>query len=200
MMSAIPIKIECGCGQRYEFEVVPVAGKMPGRISCPSCGADGTAVANLVIAEATPVRSPATGGRRGMGALGRRPLMDDDTTREFIEAKHDIQRAGSIAMVAAGLSLTFSLLRLAGVKIFDTDAWLMVDAAVVCGLACGVYQRSRTCAMLLACYFLASFVLAWGQFGLVGVVVRAIVFYYIARGAQAAFTFHKLSRRLQVAV
>ncbi len=50
----IPIKIECACGQHYAFDVEPVAGSMPSRVACPACGADGTAAANAIIAQAMP--------------------------------------------------------------------------------------------------------------------------------------------------
>ena len=46
----MPIKIECGCGQHYAFEVEPVNGKMPSSVACPACGIDGTAAANEIIA------------------------------------------------------------------------------------------------------------------------------------------------------
>jgi uncharacterized sodium:solute symporter family permease YidK len=46
----IPIKIQCGCGQRYAFDIEPLCGRMPGRVVCPVCGLDGTRVANEIIA------------------------------------------------------------------------------------------------------------------------------------------------------
>ena len=46
----MPVKIQCGCGQRYLFDIEPVCGRMPGRIACPVCGLDGTRVANEIIA------------------------------------------------------------------------------------------------------------------------------------------------------
>jgi hypothetical protein len=49
--SMIPIKIQCGCGQRYAFDIEPVNGLMPAPVACPVCGADGTAVANEIIAQ-----------------------------------------------------------------------------------------------------------------------------------------------------
>src|SRR5436190_10045987 len=42
----VEVKIVCGCGQKYKFEVEPVHGRMPAPVNCPSCGADGTAQAN----------------------------------------------------------------------------------------------------------------------------------------------------------
>jgi hypothetical protein len=50
----IPIRIECGCGQHYAFDVEPVEGHMPTAVKCPGCGADGTAAANAFIAQAIP--------------------------------------------------------------------------------------------------------------------------------------------------
>jgi hypothetical protein len=52
----IPIKIICGCGQKYTFDVSPVDGRMPAPVRCPVCGADGTAVANAIIGLALGVR------------------------------------------------------------------------------------------------------------------------------------------------
>jgi hypothetical protein len=47
----IPVKVQCDCGQRYAFEVEPVNSRMPTPVTCPVCGADGTAAANEVIAQ-----------------------------------------------------------------------------------------------------------------------------------------------------
>ena len=47
----IPIKIQCGCGQRYAFDVEPVNGHMTSPVSCPACGVDGTIAANTIIAQ-----------------------------------------------------------------------------------------------------------------------------------------------------
>ncbi len=46
----IPVKIQCGCGQRYVFDIEPVRGRMPGAVACPVCGSDGTSAANEAIA------------------------------------------------------------------------------------------------------------------------------------------------------
>jgi hypothetical protein len=57
----IPVKIECGCGQKYSFDVEPVNGRMESTIACPSCGTDGTGTANEIIARnlATQPAQPA---------------------------------------------------------------------------------------------------------------------------------------------
>jgi hypothetical protein len=45
------LKVLCGCGQKYKFEVEPINGQMPFAVNCPACGSDGTPVANQLIAE-----------------------------------------------------------------------------------------------------------------------------------------------------
>ena len=77
----MPIKIQCGCGQKYSFEVEPVGNRMPAPIACPVCHADGTAAANDIIAQsspATPRPAPAAppgmvvlSGREGVAALAK---------------------------------------------------------------------------------------------------------------------------------
>ena len=47
----IPIKIQCGCGQRYAFDVEGTAELAPDSVACPACGMDGTAAANSVIVQ-----------------------------------------------------------------------------------------------------------------------------------------------------
>ena len=54
------IKIQCGCGTRYSFEVEPQNGLMPYTVNCPSCNADGTAAANQIIAQTPRLRMQTT--------------------------------------------------------------------------------------------------------------------------------------------
>jgi len=45
------VKIQCPCGAKYSFEVEPIEGRMPHAVNCPACQADGTEMANQLIAE-----------------------------------------------------------------------------------------------------------------------------------------------------
>jgi len=67
-MATMEIKIQCGCGSRFAFEVQPVYGRMPTPVSCPRCGCDQTEQANQQIASklAPP---PLHDGRRGLKIL-----------------------------------------------------------------------------------------------------------------------------------
>jgi uncharacterized protein YxjI len=57
------LKIQCGCGTKYAFDVEPVNGRMPTPVGCPSCGTDGTYTANEMLAkiiQPAPVTATAT--------------------------------------------------------------------------------------------------------------------------------------------
>jgi len=46
------VKVQCSCGTRYKFDVEPINDHMPGPVSCPTCGADGTAASDAIILQA----------------------------------------------------------------------------------------------------------------------------------------------------
>ncbi len=53
----ITVKIQCGCGQKYAFDVEPVNGRMTSPVACPACGANGTDAANEIIAQSLAAQS-----------------------------------------------------------------------------------------------------------------------------------------------
>src|SRR5258708_4794661 len=74
----IPIKILCGCGQKYAFDVEPIGGRMGDAVQCPVCGADGAAAANELIAQhlaaqAAPPPALRIGGQNPPPAVQRPP-------------------------------------------------------------------------------------------------------------------------------
>ncbi len=78
----VPVKIRCGCGQKYAFDVYPLNGRMPLPIRCPVCGADGTAAANDAIALALRAQSPPLALRpRSLGSAPP-PVETDAATAE----------------------------------------------------------------------------------------------------------------------
>jgi len=52
------LKVVCNCGQKYKFDVEPIGGRMPIRVNCPVCGADGTKSADDVLAQHFPNQAP----------------------------------------------------------------------------------------------------------------------------------------------
>ena len=70
----VAVKIECGCGQHYAFDVEPVDGQTGFPVACPTCGADGTPDANDIIARSlAPPPSAATGSLRISGVAAPAP-------------------------------------------------------------------------------------------------------------------------------
>lgn len=47
------LKVLCDCGQKYAFDVEPIAGQMPFFVNCPGCGMDGTSHANALLAQSS---------------------------------------------------------------------------------------------------------------------------------------------------
>jgi hypothetical protein len=54
----IPVKIQCGCGQKYAFDAEPVNGQMASPVACPVCGVDGTPAANQIISQTLAAQAP----------------------------------------------------------------------------------------------------------------------------------------------
>ncbi len=52
------LKLECGCGQRFAFDVQPVDGQMPMAVNCPGCGSDSTSAANAILAKIFAPQTP----------------------------------------------------------------------------------------------------------------------------------------------
>jgi len=61
----VPIKIQCGCGQRYAFDIEAADDLLPNTVACPVCGTDGTAAANVAIAHSLSAQSTATAAPAG---------------------------------------------------------------------------------------------------------------------------------------
>ena len=70
----VAVKIECGSGQHYAFDVEPVNGQAGFPVACPTCGADGTNIANAIIARnLAPAPAAATGNLRISGVAAPAP-------------------------------------------------------------------------------------------------------------------------------
>lgn len=97
----IPIKIQCGCGQRYSFEVEPVGGQMGYAVACPVCGADGTPAANEMIGHALAAAAPAVAPAPApASALGIRLRQAEPTEAPSLIAPASIAPAQQAPRVA----------------------------------------------------------------------------------------------------
>jgi hypothetical protein len=106
------IKVQCPCGAKYSFEVEPVEGRMPFAVNCPACNADGTEMANeLIAAQAGPpklrvhIAQPAAEAPVGPAPIPRPPPV---STLERLRAeRRQSRRIGwilsSLGVVALAL-------------------------------------------------------------------------------------------------
>jgi hypothetical protein len=199
------VKIQCGCGQRYAFDVDEGARQLSSPISCPSCGADGTAAADAFLAqnsvrtaprseEPQPMTSPPF-ARAGNVMSRKNPRRNDDEVRDLIEAKLNVKRAVSVAVILAAIHSILGLLSLFGYSFLGANAFTLLNAGIILALGYGIHRFSRTCTVMLALYYLTDSLYAWlssGQVG--GIIIFMLLLYYFGRGAQGTFTYHRLNK------
>jgi len=92
------VKIQCSCGTRYAFDVEPVHGRMPVRVKCPGCGADGTEFANEVLQQKLNLAVPAPVSATPASRL-QKDLPVHEKKRTVVRAKQ--RRAGMLVWRAA---------------------------------------------------------------------------------------------------
>jgi hypothetical protein len=117
LMFMMPVKIQCGCGQRYAFDIEPFCGRMPASVTCPVCGADGTDAANEVIAFNLAMKTSAGANR-----------------------KEKVMISAVLGCMAAGLAGVFKALTMTGG--FDVLLCLLGSVCAF-GMALGVYFWKR---------------------------------------------------------
>jgi hypothetical protein len=204
-MSAIPIKVQCPCGQRYSFDAEAVNGKLTEPVACPVCGMSGTSLAEQTLAQMAAV--PAVEFKPSHRIASRvaqpkytpvaRPLTDDPRRRDFIEAKQNIARAASCAFLLAGVGLVLGILSLFGISLSETKPSIFADVLLLCALGFGVVRRSRTCAIMVFIFNLIPFIIYFGKIGLIGLVLKGFCIYAFGTGISGAFTYHRLKRTFE---
>jgi hypothetical protein len=109
----IPIKIQCGCGQKYAFYVEPIGGSMAYAVACPVCGADGTAAANVAIANhgtvATEMRLRIDRPRAPLQAFAQPPPVANRQTAMNRRARPVVQSKWFMPAIGAGIVLGLAL-------------------------------------------------------------------------------------------
>jgi hypothetical protein len=139
----IPVKIQCGCGQRYTFEVEPVNGRMATTVACPACGADGTAAANEFIAQSLPPQPQVVPIPQppALPATTARPSVRPTMTRKWTILKSGIVSAVLFALVTYGTSKEEGALTKSGIFVLINS--LIIGAAST-GIVAFWSRRSQT--------------------------------------------------------
>ena len=125
-----------------------------------------------------------------------RPRKDLQMHRNPYFIQRDIKRAWVAALISATVTLAISLfVILAHRTFYGVSAWTLFDAALVYGLAIGVYRRSRIAIVLLICYLAWSKLHQYWVTGKTGALVGlAIFWYFFVAGALAIFEYHRERR------
>jgi hypothetical protein len=107
--------------------------------------------------------------------------------------ERDIKRAWVLALILATGTLAISLfVVLARSTFYGISAWTLFDAALMYGLAIGVYRRSRVTIVLLICYLAESKLHLYWVTGKIGALISLAIFgYFFLTGALAIFEYHR---------
>jgi hypothetical protein len=148
----VPIKIECGCGQHYAFDVEPDNGRMPTSVACPECGMDGTDAANDGIAQylSAQPEAPDTGLREAAASPAPSapppPISAAPTLRppgrQTPPQKHDgwgspetsFNKLGTYLMAGSAVLAALTAWGMFGIEISGTILCIIVG---VCGVVGG---------------------------------------------------------------
>lgn len=104
---------------------------------------------------------------------------------------HAIKRAWMVAIFTATITMLVGVMAIAGARpVASLDGTALIDAAILYGLAFGIYKRSRICAVGLILYVVIAAGLAVNQ-GTKVSPLQVIFAYFYCRGLLAIFTYHK---------
>lgn len=125
------------------------------------------------------------------------PDNEPDIPLETLKA---IRNAWIAAVVSGVITLFFSLIGMAGGGGMGFDAWTLIDAALIFGLAFGIYRKSRACALIMLIYFIGSKILMMmdGFYSNpIGIVIALAFLYWYTKGVIGTFAYHKLIKNLR---
>jgi serine/threonine-protein kinase len=111
------------------------------------------------------------------------------------KAEKAIKGAWVAAVISGSITLLVAVLSLVGVRLFNFTAWVLIDVALIFGLAYGIYRKNRACAVIMFVYFIISkiymFIIGGGVAGLPLAIVFA---YFFFQGIRGTFAYHSLKK------
>lgn len=111
-----------------------------------------------------------------------------------------IRNAWIAAVVSGAITVLFSLIGMAGGGSMGFSAWSLIDAALIFGLAFGIYRKSRVCALIMLIYFVGSKILMLMDgyaSNLFGIALALAFLYWYTKGVIGTFAYHKLIKNLR---
>jgi len=110
-----------------------------------------------------------------------------------------IRNAWIAGLVTGSLTLVLALFAIAGTSVLGYSAVELIDAGLIFGLTFGIYKKSRTCAVLMLVYFVASKILLMIEAQSASGIVMGLLFtYFYTLGVVGTFQYHKLGRALML--
>jgi serine/threonine-protein kinase len=107
-----------------------------------------------------------------------------------------IKGAWIASIVSASLTLILILVAISGTKVYSFDAWALIDVALMLGLAFGIYQKSRTCALIMLVYFSYAKIALMSQGAPASSIPMALVFlYFYWQGVVGTFQYHAFLKK-----
>lgn len=114
---------------------------------------------------------------------------DPDVQKKINEGFWSAIVCGSITLIAA--LLAGSVEALAQVA----SPWMIIDAALIFGLAFGIRAKSRAAATIMLIYFVGSKIMMWVESGKPsGLVITGLFCYYFFRAMTATYEYHAQSK------
>jgi hypothetical protein len=108
------------------------------------------------------------------------------------EVLKKIKNAWVVGIVSGCMTLVATLIAMYGMSLLGLNAWNLLDAALIFGLAFGIYKKSRSCAVLMLIYFVASKIIIIADTGKFSSAFFSIIFiYFYVQGVIGTFTYHK---------
>ena len=112
------------------------------------------------------------------------------------EVLKKIKHAWIAALFSGAITSLVVLISLMGTQILGFSAWELIDVAMILALAFGIYKKSRTCAVLMLVYFVASKILIMVETGKPSGAVMGLLFaYFFWQGVSGTFAYHRLLKK-----
>jgi len=109
------------------------------------------------------------------------------------QANTAIRTAWKMSLVSIGVTVALTFVYASGGTLAMVDWWNWVDIVLMLALTYGVYKKHRASAVTLFVYYVVGKIYIWIFSGVfLGVPIAAIFAYFLFRGIQGAFTYHRL--------
>lgn len=120
-----------------------------------------------------------------------------DVSPDLAKAQSRVKTASVLAAISASLTTLFALLGffvtdVQGALATYLDPWLLIDAAVLWGLALLMYQRSLAGSVFMIVYWSLNIVIAFMTLsGTPGLLVKVYFLYHFINGARGAYILRR---------